>query len=241
MRSDPIELRIVRESLEGVVAPSLQSTVMFEALESHGRELPRTTEELMKSVRGSLQDALLKRVGHREAGAVVARIEQLLRTAPTLTPPGGVYFDTRTPPSGIRNRDRDITTEIATAREPVAVLVISAGGSMVARLHAALGRSRVSGVHANDADRVRSVTSSYAPPIVLVDATDFPAIDPTEVADVLSKLPPTTACGVWGADLPYGRSVVFAMAEAGAPAVAFARGEGVEPMLDLIKSRRRSD
>jgi len=240
MRSDPIELRIVRESLEGVVAPSLQSTVMFEALESHGRELPRTTEELLTFVRSSLQDALVKRVGHREASAVVARIEQLLRTAPTLTPPGGL-FDTRTPPSGIRHRDRDVTTEIAIAREPVVVLVIASGGSMVQRLHAALGRSRVSGVSANDLERVRSVTSSYVPPIVLVDATDFPAINPAEVASVLIALPSTTACGVWGADLPYGRSIVLAMAGAESPAVAFTRGEGVEPMLDLIKSRRRSD
>lgn len=240
MRSDPIELRIVRESLEGVVAPSLQSTVMFEALESHGRELPRTTEELLTFVRSSLQDALVKRVGHREASAVVARIEQLLRSAPTLTPPAEA-IDTRTPPSGIRHRDRDVTTEIAIAREPVVVLVIAAGGSMVQRLHAALGRSRVTGVTANDVERVRGVTSSYTPPIVLVDATDFPAINPIELAGVLAKLPPTTACGVWGADLPYGKSVIAAMAAAESPAVAFARGEGVEPMLDLIKSRRRSD
>jgi len=79
------------------------------------------------------------------------------------------------------------------------------------------------------------------PAIVMVDATNPPAIEPHDVALGLSKLPETTACVVWGWELPYGASVVEAMEKASVEAVLLRTDDDIEPLLDLIRARQKTD
>jgi hypothetical protein len=235
MAVEPIGLRVVRESLEGVLAPTLHSAVIFEALEEFGQSLPSTTDDTMKFVRGPLHRVLAKRVGGHEADLVVSRIEQVLRTAPTIPPP-----PEEDKSEVQRRRDRDATTEIQIVREqPVFVMVVAAGTSMVMRLGAALGPAVVAPLATAELSQVRDRV--YAePPVTLVDATDFSSIDPQELASALMRLPSRAIIAVWGFDLPYGRTVALALEQHNREVVALARKEGVDPLLDLIKSRQQS-
>jgi hypothetical protein len=78
-----------------------------------------------------------------------------------------------------------------------------------------------------------------APDVVLVDATDFPPVEPDELATALATGPSTLVRVLWGADLPYGRGVVAAATARGVALIALERAHGVEPLLDLVRSRRQ--
>jgi hypothetical protein len=45
---------------------------------------------------------------------------------------------------------------------------------------------------------------------------------------------------VWGSDLPYGRSVLAAAGHGHPALLGLDRAHGVDPLLDLIRSRHRS-
>ncbi|MDH5492926.1 MAG: hypothetical protein OEY14_13310, partial [Myxococcales bacterium] len=64
------------------------------------------------------------------------------------------------------------------------------------------------------------------------------AIDTDEMVRSLQELHRSTALVVWAANLPYGRSILRALGKAKATAVALSQGDGLDPLLDMIRSRR---
>lgn len=240
MPQEHAALQLVREALEGVLTPKIAAAVLLEALEGRG-DPPSTREELLAFVRGPLTEILTRRVGHGEASAVAERLEPVLSIPPpnmsSLPPSPGSRSSN---PPGRRDRDRDITTSMPMAKDPVAVLVVASGSGMATRLGAALGPMRVAAYVRNDVERVRAARAPFPPQILLVDATDFPAIEPETLANVVGEMPVTTVCAIWGAEAPYGRSFFAEMQTRGLTVMALEKREGVEPLLDLIRSRQLS-
>lgn len=234
--SEPAEVRLVREVLEGVLAPRLASVVMFETLAD---PLPESPRELLVVIRGRLNQSLARRVGLEDANAVVRRIESLLDPAAKAPiPAAGAAAAGERAATGERSLDPDATMSIPLSTRPVTVLVVAGGALLERRLAASLGPQRVAPSSVSDEATLRRYAASRGIALVLVDATDFASIDPRVVATSLAALPPATARAVWGAELPYGRSVVRACEAAGATVIALERSEGFEPLVDLVRSRR---
>lgn len=223
MATEPAQVRIMREALEGVLSSKVAQAVLFEALGDSG-QLPSSSEELLRLVRGPVHEAVRRRSGPGEAGAVVDRLEDLLGRRASQPPPSA---------------DAEATIAVRTESEVVSVLIISAGPWFGGRLSAALGPERVSPVFASDPVGVLAALAEHAPNIVIVDATDFPAMGPGQVAGALRELPATSTAAVWGGDLPYGKKVAFALQEGGLEAMVCPRNAGIDPLLDLIRARRR--
>ena len=50
----------------------------------------------------------------------------------------------------------------------------------------------------------------------------------------------TTACVVWGRELPYGRVLAEATEASGRAWITLEKKEGIAPLLDLVRSRRKN-
>jgi hypothetical protein len=237
MSADRPELRLVRESLEAVVAPTVASSVVFEALEATGGRIPEGAEGAIVLVDGALRKALAKRLGE-DADAIV---DDLVRTLRALAPKRPPPIPSAAPdPRQQRRRDLDVTREVVLDDRPVIVAVVAGNEDFCDRLQASLGAARVTALPAATIDKLGEVINIGAPQIVLIDAADFAAIEPEDLAKLLEALPLSTVRAIWGADLPYGASLLRAMIARKIPATPFDRREGIDPLLDLVRSRRAS-
>lgn len=212
-------VHLIREALEAYMAPDVASRALFEAL-GHFDGVPKTTEELLSLVQGPLHEILAVQVGTRDAASALARIVATLGGAPR---------------SG---RDADATTTVPTVSHPVTVLVIAGNGYFGDRLAAALGPIRVAPYHASSLERVASLSRRIVAGIVVADATDFAAIETDSLAEALSEFPTTVPRVVWAADLPYGQALLRSFERRGDPCMALPSTEGIDPLLDLIRSRK---
>ncbi len=252
-------MRLLREALEGVVARPLVTPILFEALEPYGNLLPTGAEGLLDMVRGPLADVVARRIGRGESDQVVRRAEQLIARAtggldsthrhvpttgaraPNVAPlSSAARADLSTaPPPAPAARERDATALVPTTRDAVAVLIVAGGSGLGLRLTAALGSRRVSPFVLGTLAAIRDYLSGHgAPNILIVDATDFPPIAPEDLSLALRRGPSTMVRAVWGADLPYGRSLLASIEGGERSVLSLERAHGVDPLLDLIRSRR---
>jgi hypothetical protein len=225
---------ILRDVLERELSPSTTSAVLFEALTTYGSEVPETKEALRDLARGAIRAALEKRVGKELVSKLMeGLIDALEGSEPEIVITRESVRDA--PP--VVSRGAESTRAVPTVTTPVPVLVVAAGGTFERRLAVALGPRRVAPMTAASIPDMRKYRSCA---IVLVDATDFGRIEPVDLADELAGLPETTARVVWAADLPYGRRVMSALSQIGASVIPLTQKDGIDPLLDLIKARRRS-
>jgi hypothetical protein len=218
-------VHVIREALECVLAPEVAAAVFFESLNGPDG-VPETKEEVALMVRGPLYASLVERVGTDEANVVVERILVTLEPMPS---------------AGLsrKSREEDATRAVPTHRRPVKVRVVAGGPGFATRLRYVLGPTRIEVEHATDPAQIAS-EAPPAPSIVIVDATDFPPQDPVAIVRALEALPPATTRVLWASELPFGQRCREAFFEGSGEVVALARGEGIEPLLDLIRSRRDS-
>ncbi|MEM9193604.1 MAG: hypothetical protein AAGF12_30800 [Myxococcota bacterium] len=224
----------IRRIIEGVLSPSRTSTVLFEALAAHGDEIPRNDHDVRALVRGPLRSALSNRVGEEQTNSLIEVIESAL--SEVLDPDAAAPTPIPDEPPTMAALDPDATAAFPLASAPVEVAVVAGGRGFADRLAMALGPRRVAPRAVSGAAQLKSLTPE--PAIVIVDGTDFTAIEPDVWARLFTQLPPTTVVVVWAAGLPYGRTTVEALTIASVDAIALKRTEGIEPLLDLIRSRR---
>ncbi len=218
-------VHVIREALECVLAPEVAAAVFFESLNGPDG-VPETKDEVMLMVRGPLYASLVERVGPDEANAVVQRILITLEPMQSGSAPR-------------KSREDDATRAVPTHKRPVKVRVIAGGPGFATRLRYVLGPTRIEVASSADPDAlVREAPP--APSIIIVDATDFPPHGPDAIVRALDGLPPTTTRVLWASELPFGQRCREAFLEAAEEIVALTRAEGIEPLLDLIRSRKDS-
>ena len=221
MVAESAELRLVRESLEAVVAPAIVSAVIFEAMAaSDGAQDP---DAIVALVGGPLRQALRARVGD-DADPTIDGILAMLASIPGAPRRA--------------SREADITREVVLDARPVVVFVVSSAATFAMQLQASLGAARITAVPVPSLDVLTRQAKLGAPHVVLIDAAEFAAIEPDQLAAALEQLSATTVRAIWGADLPFGGAVLRALVARRAPATPFDRREGIDPLLDLIRSRR---
>jgi hypothetical protein len=225
------ELRLIRESLEAVVTPSIASTVVFEALEASGGRLPEGPAAARAFTDGPLRAALRRRLGPDADPIVDEVVQTLAALAPAPSPPP--------PPRSSSHRELDDTREIVLDDRPV-VVVVASSDELTSRLRAALGAARIAAVPIRATETLLERVRATVPQVVLIDGADFAPIEPDALAAALEHLPARTVRAIWGVDLPYGALVLRALVDRGAPATPLDRREGIEVVLDLIRARRSS-
>lgn len=221
MVAESAELRLVRESLEAVVAPAIVSAVIFEAMARSEGGLSEDPGALQAFVGGPLRDALRARVGD-DADPTIDGVLQMIAAIPARRP----------------GRELDITRELVLDARPVVVFVVSSAATFAMQLQASLGAARITAVPVPSLDVLTRQAQLGVPHVVLIDAAEFAPIEPDQLAAALEQLSATTVRAIWGADLPFGGAVLRALVARRAPATPFDRREGIDPLLDLIRSRR---
>jgi hypothetical protein len=235
----------LRSTLEEALETHVASTVLFEALGAAGAEVPQSREEVLAVVRGPLREVLARRLDAEHAAGLVTRLEEQLGPPPAepgaeaASPDDVSTVELPLDELAERTSREDETTAVPTA-EAVRVLVLAAGSGFARRLELTLGERRVEATHVDGPAGLARALEAEPPAIALLDATDFPAIDRSAVLAAAADLPGTTACVLWGAELPYGRRFVEGIDEGTRRWVLLELREGIGPLLDLVRSRRRS-
>ncbi len=221
------ELRLVREHLETVLSPSVAASALFEALGAVS--MPVSARETAALVTGPLRSVLASRLRQGEADGLIEDV--LVALAPALDGERAHHMQPR--------GDATLEVPISGAGEAVRLAVMGASEIVAQQIEGALGPMRVSAVTLRTAiglERACTVPVT-TPEIVLIDASRFPAIEPHELAQALAGLPETAVRVIWGADLPYGAALMRDILARGGTATSVDRKEGVEPILDLVRSR----
>jgi hypothetical protein len=228
------EVQLVRETLEGTLAPAIATATLFEALDRWGRGIPGDTAQVLELVRGPLSTLLDERLGVESAREVVASIEQ--RLAAQLPADLDVDVDVSEEQEDEFN-DGVKTTQMAAVPHPVSVLVVSASKVFGERLLTVLGDDRVYPHTVNDEQAFRHAVFSALPLIAIVDTTHPPAIRPPVLATALRTLPRQTVAVIWSTETDYGRETRVRLEQGESDVVFLDRKEGIEPLLDLVLSR----
>ena len=233
MNREPPEMRLVREKLESVLSPTLASSVLFDALAEIGGRPPTTGEATLTLVEGPLARVLARRVRGVEGDTILAELVDTLRAvvkpahtpaAPTLRPSA---------------RELDETLEVVRTEGAVSVMVVAANDNLAMRLEAVLGPGRIFTRTLYTRGELEGLLrGSKFPPIVVIDSVEMPPIEPTDLAMLLGGTPPGTVHAIWGADLAYGSALLARLVERHTPATPLDRREGIEPFVDLVRSRR---
>jgi hypothetical protein len=228
------ELKLVRESLEAVVAPTVASAVVFEALEANGGRLPEGPAAARAFVDGPLRHALKRRLG--ENGDPI--IDELIGLLATLAPAPAAPSPPSSSAPAPQSRGRpDTTQKVPSDRRPVTAIIVASSERFAAGLRAALGTARVVVLATHSLEQLIEQVNVAPPAVVVIDAADFPEIEPDTLGSTLEHLPKTAVRAIWGADLPYGTAVLRALLDRSIPATPLDRREGMAPLLDLLRSR----
>lgn len=216
----------MRETLEGVLHPSTASTLFFEAINSAGGALPKDAGEALELVRGPIYEGLLDRIGEAEAKATISGLERMLVA---------IQGETQ---KKRKSRNDEITQNVQLSEASLPVYVLAGSTELGTKLAAVVGPKLMSCLHVPDARTLVERLEMVPPGFVLIDGSEFPAIEPSDLASALSKLDEHMVKAVWGADLPYGQSVLASAQAVGVKMTPFDRREGIEPLIDVIRSRR---
>ena len=237
---------MVREALEGVVSPTVATTLLFEALESSGRAPPTTLEEMRTFATGPLDQAVRKRMRDEDASEIRLRVSQLFTRAierRTARAQSEVDVDVDVDFFGGEADDSEGTeTAVMTVvKRPVPVVVLSARSTFAERLVVCLGEDRVKTIAVADDTALSKAVFAYSALIVVLDGAAPVALDSTALAAALRRLPNGATTIVWASDTEGGADLASALDRAGAASVTLGRADGIEPLLDLILSRRSED
>ncbi|MFK7990274.1 MAG: hypothetical protein AB8I08_29910 [Sandaracinaceae bacterium] len=225
--------RVLRRTLEEALDTDVASTVLFEALGESATGVPRTRDEVLFVVQGPLREVLTRRLDAVQAERLVHRVEHQLSPAEPVT------LEMPLEDLASEGRREDATATVPTSAA-VPVLVVASGPAFAVKLELALGERRVSPRTASDPASLEDALGDATPALMIVDATSPPTLSDTIVIRAGHTLPTTTACVLFGVELPYGRRLLKSIDAQDRPWVTLERREGVAPLFDLVRSRRRS-
>lgn len=215
MAGEPALIRLLRESLEEELPLGVASGVLFRALSAWGPRIPSTFIEVVELLDGPLFDALAQRVGAERAGELKGLLERRLRLAEL---PTGTFAS-----SELRHFEENTTRALPKMRGAVPLRVASGTPTLAVLVASTLGPTRVRGAQADDSDA-----------LLLVDATDPPRWSDAKMRAIARGAPLTL---LWGADTDAGRHLSSMLVSEGVTPMQFDTEHGVEPLLDVLRSR----
>lgn len=233
---------MVREALEGVVSPTMATTLLFEALEASGQAPPRTIEEMRAFASGPLDRAVRQRMRDDDASQIREQVDALfaraLARAPR-TPSVEVELDVELDEED--EADGTETAQMTTVARPVPVVVLTSREEFADRLVLCLGHDRVKTIAVSDEAALSKAVFAYDALVVVLDGASPTSADGAVVAAALRRLPNGATTIVWGSEAEGGVKLANALQRAGAACVPLGRSDGIEPLLDLILSRRSTE
>jgi hypothetical protein len=231
------ELVMVREALEGVVSPTVATTLLFEALEASGKPPPGTLEEMRAFATGPLDEAVRKRMRDSDASQIRERVGLLFSRA--LDGEGEADLDVDVDfGQSEEESDGTETAQMTVVSRPVPVVVLSGRSEFADRLVVCLGEDRVKTIAVTDETALSKAVFAYSALIVVLDGASPVKVDAVVLAAALRRLPNGATTIVWASETEGGASICSGLERAGAAAVTLGRADGIEPLLDLILSRR---
>jgi hypothetical protein len=215
------EAVVVREVLEGMLAPEVAASVLFAALDRAGDE-PVGHSEWSRFAAGPLREALAARLGPDAADQVASQVRAILGTPP--------------PP---RPRRSDFpTAPFPTGSGPTRALVLAASGQLARRLKAALGPAVVPLV-LGEVARIHTLALEFHPSLVILDLTDPPTERLAELPTFASRLDPGVLVLVFDEGTPLGKGMAKALEDTGRRTAIVDRREDVGPLVDLVRASQR--
>lgn len=233
------ELVMVREALEGVVSPTVATTLLFEALEASGRPPPASLEEMRAFAQGPLDEAIRRRMRQDDASQIRERVGLLFTRA---LEGDNAELDVDVDFGGEDDAsDGTATAQMTVVSRPVPVVVLSARSDFAERLVVCLGEDRVKTIAVADETSLSKAVFAYSALVIVLDGAAPVKVDEAGLAAALRRLPNGATTIVWGSETEGGAALTSGLSRAGAAAVTLGRADGIEPLLDLILSRRSED
>jgi hypothetical protein len=224
---------MVREVLEGVVSPTVATALLFEALESSGQAPPGSVEEMRSFAKGPLNEAVRRRIRDSDASEIRERVDVLLARALDV---GSLELDV-----DVDGEDGAATAQMTVVRDPVPVVVLSARPAFAERLVACLGDDRVETIAVSDEAALSKAVFAHSALVVVLDGVAPAPVDGAALAAALRRLPNGATTILWASETEAGAALRAELDRAGAPVVTLGRADGIEPLLDLVLSRRQGD
>ncbi len=220
MKEGP-ELQVIREVLEGMLSREVAAAVLFEALEAEAHP-PEDPAGWMRFARGALQTAATTRRGAETGNETLEHISMILGRPSA--------------PLRKRRRQSDIPTgRFQTHVGPARVLLVARTGRLARSLKATL-REQVVPLVCGELVRLETFAHDFRPNLVIIDAHDAPDGVPEAYARRFGAFAPEVLTLIWDDDGDLGLSLQEALGEAGRRVSRFAREDGVDPLLDLVRA-----
>ncbi|MEM1417841.1 MAG: hypothetical protein AAGH15_23280 [Myxococcota bacterium] len=220
MKEGP-ELQVIREVLEGMLSRDVASAVLFEALESEPNR-PEDPAGWMRFARGALKKAATRRCGVDTGSEILERISLILGRPSA--------------PLKARRRQSEIPTgRFQTHVGPARVLLVAGTGRLARSLKAAL-REQVVPLVCGALERLDTFAHDFRPNLVIVDATDPPPGPTGTYAASFGSLHKDVLTLIWDDDGDFGETLQETLSAAGRRVSRFAREDGVDPLLDLVRA-----
>jgi len=225
----PRELGHVRRSLEGLVDRDTATAAMLEALEQVPEERPSGIEPIKGFVRGPLSGALSRRMSADSALRVCKGIEDAVHD--------WLAEEAASQLQGLPRRSQFPTLEVKPEQGPTRLVVVAGSERLTWRLRVAVGGDRLAAISASDLNALLDQLETLNPAIVLIDAHDPPLSAPESVAAMARGLSRKVLIVLWGQSEPYAIPLMDAFERWRLRYTPLDRGNGVDPLLDLIRSR----
>ncbi|MEM9072300.1 MAG: hypothetical protein AAGE52_27580 [Myxococcota bacterium] len=222
MKGDSPELTVIREVLEGMLAPKVAAAVLFSALDSMQEE-PLDRNAWVGFVNGPLRDTLRSRAGEELANDLLGRIGMILGTQAE-------------PAQRPQRRSQAPTSRFRTTQGPARVLVVAASGRLARLLKASLG-SQIVPMVLNDPRRLDAFIKDFEPTLLLADVTDPVRFLPS-LPKLSKPLDSDVIAVIWDEETPTGEGLNEGFDAEGRRCVWVNRQEGIDPIVDLIRASK---
>lgn len=226
------QVQLVRESLEGILEPTVATAVLFDALSRWGKGVPSSVGDVLELVRGPLTALLHARLGPEASRTTLAALEEQLLQIEALEGDLEVEID-----FDDEDDDAAMTVQMVAVAHPVSVLVVADGGDFGARLTAAIGAERVYAHVANDVAALRHAVFSASPLIVVIDCAHPIGETAATIGQAIRRLPDAMLSVIWGEETPLGQGLRAEVGDLKTACLFLDSQGGIEPLHDLILSR----
>lgn len=231
MRGAQQELVLIREALEGFIAPEVATALLFDAL-AHSEAPPRDLLEARDFVSGPLTHVVRHRVRPDDVTSILDMMHDVIDAAIAR---GGVEVHIELDDMTASSEGSTETQQLSTVVRPVPVLVVATTQTFGERLVLCLGEERVFTWTVAGAEVLRKALFTRTPMLVVFDATASEGLSPQDMAEVVRGFPDDVVPVLWGGDTAWGKR----LAELARGVVTIERAEGIEPLCDLVLSRFR--